>query len=169
MFPIIRCVARCPDVSMIHIRLAVNNVGCSSWTESLHHCPIQSVRSRWDNEPRCTAILVASCGWSSRYCNCYYSHQWPTCMMPNSSNMHWRIELQARTSIAWGRPVMLDQIAIASLWWAAGDCIDRPANIVCFAANWRDGNQSVDRDFDHLSPNLQRYVQINGRIDWIVV
>lgn len=158
-----RCAAKRPDVSSIRIRIVANNAGCSFWTESLHHCPIRSVRNRWDSAPQRTEILVVSCDWSNRCC-CRYSLRRPTCTMPNFSNTHWRIALQARTVIAWCRLVLLDRIAIASLWYAADDCTGRPAGIVCFAANWHDESRSMARGCDRLSLNMQRWWQIENKI-----
>lgn len=87
--------------------------------------------------------------------------------MPNFSNMHWKIVLQAHTAIVWCRPVLLDRTAIASPWYAAGDYTDRPVGIVCFVANWRDENQSVERDFDRPFPNMPHYTQTeNKKMKW---
>lgn len=159
MSTIKRRAAECLVLSMIRIRRVANSVGYFSWIKSLHRSPIRIFRNRWCTALQHTEISAVSCDLLNRCCSCRYSHRWPTYTWPNSLNIDWKIELPARTIVAWCRPVWLDRIAIASLWCAPNDCTNRRADIVCFAANWHAESQSTAQDFDRLSPNTQRCIQ----------
>lgn len=142
---------------MVHIPIAVNNVGCSFLKAQLHRCPIQSDHSQINNELQYREILVVLYMMWDQFRNCNILCQLLSYMLPNSLSMNWKIVSPVHTIIAWCHRELSVRIAIASLLCIPNDCTSRPTNNVYYAPNSHDDNLSMVPYFGHLLLKMRHF------------